>query len=65
MLLQKLDDAVDEFLALGRVLGHGRVLGGALVPAPDGHSHLQLRIGVLEVGGLLESCQAVVVLLES
>ena len=56
MLLQKLDDAVDELLTLGRVLGHGRVLGGALVPAPDGHSHLQLRIGVLEVGRLLESC---------
>ena len=64
VLLQELDDAVDKLLTFGRVLGHGRVLGGALVPATDGDGDFQLRIGILEVGGLLETSQAVVVLLE-
>jgi len=47
VLLQELDNTVDKLLPLSRVLGHGRVLGRALVPAADSHGHLQLWVGVL------------------
>jgi hypothetical protein len=64
VLLQELHDAVDELLPLLGVLGHGRVLGAALVPSADGHGHLQLGERVLEVGSLLEAGEAVIVLLK-
>jgi len=64
VLLQELDDAIDELLTLGRILGHGRVLGAAFVPAADGQSHFKVGIGIFKVGGLLETRESIIVLLK-
>jgi hypothetical protein len=61
--LQELDDTVHKGLPLARVLGHERVLGAALVPTANGDRHLQVWVGVLQVGGLFEAGKTVVVLL--
>ena len=64
VLLQELDDAVDELLTLGRILGHGRVLSATLVPTANGQSHFQIWVCVFKVGGLLEARESIVILLK-
>ena len=62
VLLQEAHDAVDKVAPLVAVGHHGRILLAALVPAPDGQGDFQMGVGILQVGGLPEALQRIVVL---